>query len=206
MKNLIIHPDDRSTDFLKRIYSTAEKPTVLSEFPKDSVDEIPKEIMHYDRVMMMGHGTPDGLFAMNADPIDEKAFELACKSKDPKALDAFDFWGDLVVSDRTARVLRYYNDNIFIWCNANKFVKEHNLKGFYSGMFISEVSEAKMCGLGDVPKGMVRESNRMFSRIMSRHINEKLMEMFKNVVVECGNFAMENPVAKYNWDRLGIST
>lgn len=206
MKNLIIHPDDRSTDFLKRIYSTAEKATVLSTFPKESVDEVPREMQNYDRIMMMGHGTPDGLFAMNADPVDEKAWKAAVESDGPKAMDKFDFWGDLIVSDTTVRVLRHYNNSIFIWCNADRFVKEHRLKGFYSGMFISEVGEAKMCGLGEVPRGLVSESNRTFARIMSRHINEKPMQMFKSVILEYGNFATQNEVAAYNWHRLGIST
>jgi hypothetical protein len=33
-------------------------------------------------------------------------------------------------------------DNIYIWCHANKFFDEHNLTGFATGMFISEVGDA----------------------------------------------------------------
>jgi hypothetical protein len=44
------------------------------------------------------------------------------------------------------------NDNklVFIWCNADQFMKRHQLRGFYSGMFISEVQEALMYGIATI--------------------------------------------------------
>jgi len=60
-KTLIIHPDDRSTDFLKSIYVNLNA-TVLTSGTKEQVNE---EISKHDRIMMMGHGSPFGLFAIH---------------------------------------------------------------------------------------------------------------------------------------------
>ena len=43
--------------------------------------------------------------------------------------------------------LKKKDNSVFIWCNADQFVNRYNLKGFYTGMFISEVMEAVFCGL-----------------------------------------------------------
>ncbi len=63
----------------------------------------------------MGHGSPKGLFGIN-------------------------FNRSYVIDEDTVDSLQY-KKCIFIWCHADQFVKEHNLKGFHSGMFISEVGE-----------------------------------------------------------------
>ena len=39
-------------------------------------------------------------------------------------------------------------ENIYICCNSDRFVLEHDLQGLFSGMCISEVVEAAYCGLG----------------------------------------------------------
>ena len=114
-KTLIIHPKDESTDFLKSIYKNVNSPTILnSRLTKEEVHTL---IYHYDQVMMMGHGCPSGLFGVN--------------------------WGyHLIIDDSNVHALKQKDNNVFIWCHANRFVEQHNLKGFYSGMFISEVNEA----------------------------------------------------------------
>ena len=63
MKTLVIHPDDRSTDFLKPIYSDITDATVLNGrgIDKKEVYELIKE---HERIIMLGHGSPGGLFGV----------------------------------------------------------------------------------------------------------------------------------------------
>ncbi len=62
MKNLIIHPADASTDFLKPIYVNISDAIVLNGgATKDQVKEL---IVQHDRIIMLGHGSPFGLFSI----------------------------------------------------------------------------------------------------------------------------------------------
>ena len=61
-KTLIIHPDDRSTDFLKPIYASIEKATIITG--GKSKNEVVELIEQHDRTIILGHGSPNGLFAM----------------------------------------------------------------------------------------------------------------------------------------------
>ena len=62
MKTLVIHPSDYSTDFLKPIYEGVENKTVITQ--GKSREEMIELIENHDRVMMMGHGSPSGLFGI----------------------------------------------------------------------------------------------------------------------------------------------
>jgi hypothetical protein len=118
MKRLILHPDDRSTDFLKPIYSQLENTTVITGGLRRQ-SEIHELIQSHDQVIMLGHGFSDGLLSV-------RQFGL-----NPFIIDA-----------RCARYLSEKDSNIFIWCYASDFVTKHQLKGYCSGMFISEELEA----------------------------------------------------------------
>ena len=60
-KTLVIHPDDRSTDFLKLIYKDKEDWTIINDCNIDRFT-LKSLIRAYDRIIMMGHGSPSGLF------------------------------------------------------------------------------------------------------------------------------------------------
>jgi hypothetical protein len=60
-KRLIIHPKDKSTDFLKVIYAGRDDMTVISEGTKE---EVRKAVDEHDHIIMMGHGTPTGLLSV----------------------------------------------------------------------------------------------------------------------------------------------
>lgn len=145
--------------------------------PKDLSQMVPFK-NEFDRFLMMGHGSPWGLFSMS----------------NP----------GMVVNDKTIRLLKPCSQNVYIWCNADQYVKSSNLRGFFTGMFISEVGEAKMMNVKDVTQKMVNISNNAFARIVGRHINESVQSMHKNVKNEYEYFLEGNPVAQYNWDRLYV--
>lgn len=58
MKTLVIHPSDRSTDFLDDIYSKLDATVIRGDASQDFLME---QIGSADRVYMLGHGVPQGL-------------------------------------------------------------------------------------------------------------------------------------------------
>ena len=180
MKTLVIHPSDYSTDFLKPIYEGVENKTVITQ--GKSREEIIELIENHDRVMMMGHGSPSGLFGIGFNRL-------------------------FVIDNGLVEHLNKKENNVFIWCNADRFVERFQLKGLYSGMFISEVGEAYYCGLPNVPQPVVDESNSEFARMLGECFTDKkqLTESYNDVKNSYGKLAETNIVAKYNYERLYLA-
>ena len=180
MKTLVIHPSDSSTVFLTGIYENIpeeDKTVITGGINEEQLVEL---IKTHDRVMMMGHGSPHGLFNVG-------------KFKIPEMY---------VIDKRHVPLLSEKEDNVFIWCNADMFVNFYNLKGFYTGMFISETGEAAYCGLPGTSQDIVDESNYGFTNIIKKFVNEGKEVTYENVKKEYGVLAEENPVAFYNFLRL----
>ena len=185
MKTLIIHPADPSTTFLDIVYKDVPNQTLVQGgISKSDVMNLIKE---HDRVMMMGHGSPEGLFSIGQ--------FSNCGAK----------YGGYIIDQSMVPLLDEKDNSVFIWCNADKFVNTFKLKGFYSGMFISEVGEALYCGLPGTQQDEVDESNYGFVNIIGKHINEDKKIIHENVMREYGIIAEENPVALYNHNRLYVS-
>ena len=177
MKTLIIHPDDRSTDFLRPIYRGLKDATVLT---KDiSRRRLEKEIRSHDQILMLGHGSPHGL--LNVAGIGE---------------------GYLSISEKQVPLLRDKHC-IFIWCNADQFVRRHQLNGLFTGMFISEVKEADFCGV-PADQGTVDASNSRFADLLGQAIlqaPEDFNQIFEHVKVSYEELATVNEIASYNSQR-----
>lgn len=182
MKTLIIHPNDGSTSFLDIVYNDVPNKTVITKnAPRENLIYLMKT---HDRVMMMGHGSPRGLFSVGA------------------------FRGKLgmVIDQEFVKILKEKDNSVFIWCNADKFVEKYNLRGFYTGMFVSEVGEAMYCGLSSfVNQDDVDESNLGFCNIMAQAINEDQEVLHEHVKKWYGRMATWNEVAEYNCDRLYLN-
>lgn len=181
MRTLVIHPSDRSTDFLTPIYSNIytfpdeDKTTILrSGFTKAEVARMIKE---HDRVLMMGHGSPSGLFSVGQ------------------------FEGVYVIDSTMVELLKDNPNNVYIWCNADLFVTKHGLKGFYTGMFISEYSEAGMCNV-NAYSGEIEKSNDWFADVVGSNINEDIRTLWLNTKKE---YNLEGAVCDYNRSRLYLA-
>lgn len=122
MKTLIIHPKDNTTDMLKYVYINHSEYTVCRD-NGISKSELRKLIENHDRIIMLGHGLPQGLIneARNGFLIDDSFAELL-KSK----------------------------DTLSMWCYSDRYFSRHNIKGFHTGMIISEVAE-EMYALNAIP-------------------------------------------------------
>jgi hypothetical protein len=180
MKNLIIHPADVSTDFLKPIYANVSDAIILNGgATKDQVKEL---MVQHDRIIMLGHGSPFGLFSVGQ------------------------FVGNngYIVDSTMVDVLKNV-ECISIWCNADQFMNRHELYGFYSGMFISEVGEAHYCGLPGTPQETVTTSNNYFAQLLGEVINEPLSAIYEHVKENYGLLTEDNSVALYNHNRLYLA-
>jgi hypothetical protein len=180
MTNLIIHPTDRSTDFLKPIYANITDATIMNGGV--SKDQVAKAINEHDRIIMLGHGSPYGLFSIGQ------------------------FAGENgYVIDESMVPLLLDKECISIWCNADQFMNRHQLYGFYSGMFISEVGEATYCGLPGTEQETVTASNDYFAELLGEVINEPLSVIHEHVIDNYGLLTEDNPVALYNHNRLYLA-
>ena len=174
---LVIHPQDSSTDFLSVIYKDIPQCKVITFGDKPTVNS---EIIKHDRIIMLGHGSSSGLLSVN-------------QFKNTKTGYIIDF--------STVELLRE-KECIFIWCNANNFVETNNLKGFYTGMFVSEVGESIWCGI-ESSKQDVYFSNNYFSTLLSKCINDNELDIIYETIKESyGKLRNTNKVIFYNHQRL----
>jgi len=178
MKTLIIHPFDRSTFFLGRIYESIKNKRLITNGA--TKDEIRGLIKESSKIIMCGHGSPNGLFSVGQFGPDT---------------------GGYIIDESMVEVLRGKN-LITIWCHANRFIERHKLKAFSSSMFCSEYSECSFESVKGVKRGMVEESNNAFASIVGSHINSSLKVLHKSVIREYGVLGEVNPVAAYNNERL----
>lgn len=179
MKTLIIHPTDKTTDFLKPIYKNIPNKTLVTG--GNTKDQLKELILKHDRTIMMGHGCPSGLFGVGQFP-------------DTRGL----------IIDKTFVDVLSEGENIYIWCNSHRFVNDFGLKGFYSGMFISEVGESEYCGIPS-EQNVVDESNDGFSNILSKYVTESIDTIFHRVRKEYGLLTSHNRIARYNHQRLFVN-
>lgn len=160
MKTLVIHPEDKTTDFLSPIYSGKDW-TILKVDISD--DELQRLIREHDRIIMLGHGTWCGLLG----------------------------YGRLVIDQSWVETLQQ-KKCVFIWCNADVFVKDYNLKGFYTGMIISETSEADLCKV-EATWEEIDYSNALFAEAIKLAIDENdMVDKVKSI------YKGNNPVIRYN--------
>ena len=186
MNTLIIHPEDPTTTFLDFIYAGIPNQTRIQG--NRSKEEVLDLIQAHDRVLMMGHGSPLGLMSMNKFSIQNFG------------------WPTYIIDEKAVGLLRAKNDSLFIWCHADQYVNEFGLKGFFTGMFVSEVGEAIIYGLPKVSQEQVDESNACFAQVVSQCLRLPIPELWQQVRLGYGQLAQAgNPVAQYNHERLCYS-
>lgn len=168
MKTLVIHPLDPSTDMLCTIYNGEDWTVVDGSGSKSNLRKLIKD---HDRIVMLGHGTADGLA---------------------------DLIGNRFVIDSSFVYLLRDKVVFCVWCNADEFVHKYNLKGFYTGMIISEEIEANMYKVNTVD-GEVDTSNTVFSEAVRLAVNAKDEDMVR-IVKE--NYVGKGNVFDFNRERI----
>jgi hypothetical protein len=179
MRTLVIHPDDRSTDFLRAVYKDIPNCKVMT---RGTIWEVDLEIQAADQVIMLGHGTPNGLLSVGQ------------------------FKGSFYVVDEQSAPLLHGKKVIGIWCYASDYMKKHGIENcFASGMFISEVAEATHCGLPGQSKKSIDVQCEYFCNLVGAVVNRSVKDMYKFVSREFGEAALGCKVARYNHARLHLS-
>jgi len=116
-----------------------------------------EQIKAHDRIIMLGHGTPYGLLG----------------------------FGRFVIDPTYVYLLRE-KDCVCVWCNANMFVEKYGLKGFYTGMIISEMDEAYMCSV-KVGVDELEAANWLFAEAIQQSIDEpNMLEKAQSIFVGDG--------------------
>lgn len=100
------------------------------------------------------------------------------------------------VIDSTCVYLLRDKNCVCIWCNADEFVKKYGLKGFYTGMIISEYEEAIMCCV-PTNSHWIAESNTDFALAIKKSIDDENMLEKAKMLYE-GN----SSVVEFNRDNL----
>lgn len=168
MKTLVIHPKDSTTDFLTPVWESNPEWTVIRS---NSVtkSELRRQIRLHDRVVCMGHGCDAGLFRVGN-------------------------YNSLLIDSTFVQMLRE-KDCVFVWCNSDVFFRKYDLKGFYTGMIISDADEALYCcvpfAIRDVERantklmealreGISHDSKTMYLIVKDSYIPESAIEYFNH--------------------------
>ena len=140
---LVIHPKDRTTDFLHALYDGMEGARVLRG--EESRNHLASALYHLppgEPVMLLGHGSPDGLFR-----------------KEGKEYRRY--------VGRSMRYVLRGHPLIGIWCHADLFARRNGLHGLFSGMVVSEMQEALEYGIRTTGAELEAENRRFAATLRS---------------------------------------
>ncbi len=146
---LVIHPTDRTTAMLSLLYQGMDGVTLLTQSSCNA--EIKSRLNHVskqERIMLLGHGSENGLFSRGDD----------CRKE-------FD---RLIISHSHAYYLRKHGGNmVAVWCNADLFARKEGLHGLFSGMIISEMDEAELYNIPTSQEELDEENVKLATRLRS---------------------------------------
>jgi hypothetical protein len=171
-KTLVIHPKDSSTVFLNAIYKGLPDVTIITGGKPQ--EEVHQMMEAHNKIMIMGHGSPSGLFSKNN----------------------FNDSPEYIIDETSVPFLKGKN-NVFVWCHADKFVERFGLGGFYTGMFISEMREALMHNIHTNEKE-IRYSNMLFANTINQFLDSPNIAKIVRFIYN----SRTNPVIIYNRQRV----
>lgn len=184
---LIIHPDDRTTDFLKPSYAGLNA-TVLTT--KDDMYNLKETMKNHRRIIMMGHGSPNGLMLSMIGGVN--GVELNKNGQYVK-YNSYSIGYDFLNILKTKPI-------VAVWCNADRFVVPNDLHGFYTGMVISELCEANYCQVHGCDDAQLQYSNTLFTKALKAVLpieSPESVDIFKSIYD-----ADRNPIIDYNKQRI----
>ena len=145
---LVIHPKDRTTAVLAGLYEGLEVRLLDNSHPNGVIEHHLNHTPKHKRIMLLGHGSDKGLFSREDDRIN--------------------VFNRIIVRHSHAYYLRKHGANIVaVWCNANLFAQKECLHGLFTGMIISEMSEAEMYHIETTQEELDRENIKLVERLRS---------------------------------------
>ena len=172
MKKVIIHPKDPSTEFLKILYPNEE--AVTGEIGNGKMRKL---LQSSNEIWLLGHGSNWGLLNM-------------CSR-----------FGILnVVGPEHVQFLRD-KKVVGVFCNANEFAERYGLTGLFTGMIISEMSEALDWNIPTTEEELKQE-NILFASNLNNCIKyasdiKEVPEMMKSYIKETSS-----PLIRFNYESV----
>lgn len=156
------------------IYRNLNEDTIILHNPsRAEVDAILTE-RPTETLLCFGHGSPRGLFS-------------------------HDFSGMLI--DAESVPLLVNREMIGIWCYASNFGIAHNLRGFFTYMFISNQQECAFNRCGWYEDSVIFAENRLFAERVNELIrNETPIEQWVEILYESRNADL--PFVEFNYGNL----
>jgi hypothetical protein len=120
----------------------------------------------------MGHGCEDGLFRVGK-------------------------YNSLMIDSTFVQLLRD-KDCVFVWCNSDVFFRKYGLKGFYTGMIISDADEALYCCVPFAVKDVDRANNKLMQALKEgiHHDSKTMYHIFKD------SFIPESGIEHFNLSNI----
>lgn len=172
---IVIHIDSfptGDTSFLKECYKGLDNAIVLYNPSKATINKTLTEHPD-DDVMMLGHGSPSGLFSTD--------------------------WKGNVINYTNVDLLKGRNC-IGIWCYAKQFAKRYGLKGYFTDMFISNAGEAKGRGYNATDEEVFAEVE-FFAKAVNTLVKDGVpYEKWVGKLQGIAN--MERDFVKFNYDAM----
>jgi len=173
-KTLVIHPYDPTTNMLEHVYRNNPDYFVCRDngiSRKDLYELISK----FDRIIMLGHGSPCGLInsARNGYLID-------------------DSFADLLKTKET----------VSVWCYSSSYFERYGMKGFHTGMIISEVGEEiMMFGYSPLDEEQMLKNFEQLSKVLGECIDSSPEQMREYVLA---NYNNNDKVTEFNRGNITI--
>lgn len=143
---LVIHPKDRTTAMLSTLYEGLDTQVINGFCSTKGISRLLNHLSAHEPIMLLGHGSDKGLFFRNDDTVD-----------------GFD---KIIVGHSHAYHLRKHKGNIVaVWCNADLFARDEGLHGLFTGMIITEMSEALLYNVETTQEELSSENAKLFRRL-----------------------------------------
>lgn len=172
---IVVHPTDPSTRCLSPIYESLPDVRFFNSLKQraEILEAIRKAPLD-EPVFLLGHGTPAGLLDM--------------------------YEGGLVINSGDAGLLSGRPNLCGIWCYASTYAARHRLKGFFSGMFVSEYGEALSCGV-DASPSEIEDRNWDFAGRFGNLLREgKTLEEAAKEMTDPRHIVSD--LTRFNYSRL----
>ena len=170
-KVLVIHPEDVSTDMLQIVYSGKGYDVIRD--PSISDEELVEQIRSHDKIIMLGHGTPSGLLAF-----DRKNFSIR-----------------YLINDSHAELLKT-KETYSMWCYSDLYFSKHGMKGFHSGMIISEMMEALALGINGYTDADISKTLVPLMFAMHDTLEMEDLEEMRRIILE--RYDADDPITQFN--------
>lgn len=178
---LVIHPKDRTTTMLQVLYEGLGAHVVTNDCSNREMGHLLHHASAHERIMLLGHGTDKGLYYRKDDTMNE-----------------FD---KIIVGHPQSYLLRKHSGNVIgIWCHAVEFAKTEGLHGLFSGMIISEMSEAEENGVNTDKENMDYTNRIMFSQLRGLLDNGTLLHEIPERLKALDSIQSE--LSRFNYEKF----